>query len=66
MIYQVGDKIKSKKNHACGGNTWSIIRTGADIKLKCDNCSRIIFLSQDDVHKMTAEFFAKGDKNNEK
>lgn len=56
MIYSNGDKILSKKPHACGGNEWTVVRTGADIKLKCDKCSRAIFVSVDQVQKMTKIF----------
>ncbi len=64
MIYRVGGKIKSKKPHACGGNTWEITRTGADIKLKCDKCGRAIFLSVDETAKMTAEYI-QGESDDE-
>ena len=53
MIYQVGDKIVSKKPHACGSNEWEIVRTGADIKLKCAKCGRQIFLSIEDTKRIT-------------
>lgn len=53
MAYKVGDTIIAKKNHACGGNEWLVTRTGADIKLKCKKCGRIIFLSVDETSKMT-------------
>ena len=56
MEYNVGDKIVSKKNHACGGNEWIIARTGADIKLKCIKCGHSIFLSQDQIKKITKTY----------
>ena len=52
MIYNLGDKIISKKTHACGGNEWQIVRTGADIKIKCQKCGRAIFLSPDELQKI--------------
>ena len=52
MVYKVGDSVIAKKNHACGGNEWLIIRTGADVKLKCKTCGRIICLSVDETSKM--------------
>lgn len=52
MQYSVGDCLVTKKPHACGGNEWTVIRTGADIKLKCNKCGRAIFLSVDQVDKM--------------
>lgn len=65
MIYSVGDKIKSKKPHACGGREWEITRTGADIKLKCLTCGRVIFLSVPETEKITAVYFPidKGETN---
>lgn len=56
MAYSVGDKITSKKTHACGNNEWEITRVGADIKLKCLKCARSIFLSVDEVKKITKAY----------
>ena len=56
MAYCVGDKITSKKNHACGSNEWQVSRTGADIKLVCLKCGRAIFLSIDEVKKITKTY----------
>ena len=63
MIFKVGDKIRSKKPHACGGKEWEIARTGADVKLKCLKCGRIIFVSVPDAEKMTAVYCRKGEEN---
>lgn len=52
MIYQEGGKIISKKQHACGGKEWQVVRTGADVKLKCSTCGRVVFFSVDQVKKM--------------
>lgn len=56
MIYQEGGKIISKKEHACGGKEWIIVRTGADIKVKCLTCGRTLFLSVDQVKKMAKTY----------
>lgn len=61
MAYQIGDKIISKKNHACGGNEWEVARVGADIKLKCLKCARSLFLSIDEVKKMTKTYTPSGE-----
>lgn len=63
MKFNVGDKIKSKKPHACGGKEWEITRTGADVKLKCLKCGRIIFVSVPDAEKMTAVYSKKEENN---
>ena len=56
MVYELGAKIISKKAHACGGNEWQITRTGADIKIKCLKCGRAIFLSVDQMDKITKKY----------
>ena len=63
MKFSVGDMIKSKKPHACGGREWEITRTGADIKLKCLKCGRIIFLSVPDAERIVAVYYPKGEEN---
>ncbi len=52
MFFSIGDKITTKKPHACGGNEWVVIRTGADIKIKCSKCERIVMLTPDEVKKI--------------
>ena len=47
MVYSLGDKVTTKKKHPCGGNVWTIVRLGADIKLRCDKCGRIVMLTVD-------------------
>ena len=63
MNYEIGGIILSKKPHACGKNEWEIVRLGADVKLKCKGCSRVVFLSYDDVKKMAKIYVAPGDSN---
>ena len=43
----LGDVIKSRKSHPCGSDEWTVIRTGADIKMKCNKCGRIVMLDRD-------------------
>ncbi len=52
MKYEIGNKFKSKKNHACGGNEWEIVRTGADIKIKCLKCGHTLFMLPDELTKI--------------
>jgi hypothetical protein len=40
----IGDVVEMKKVHPCGTSKWEIIRLGADIKIKCLGCGRIIML----------------------
>lgn len=49
--YQLGTKVIMKKPHPCGTNEWEIVRVGADIKIKCLNCSRTILLPRIEFNK---------------
>lgn len=51
MKYSLGDIVVMKKNHPCGTNKFEIVRVGADIKIRCVNCSRVIMLSRVDFNK---------------
>ncbi len=48
----LGDVVMMKKPHACGANEWTIIRVGADIKIKCNHCGRIVMLDRADFVRM--------------
>ncbi len=47
MVYSLGDKVTTKKKHPCGGDVWTIVRLGADVKLRCDRCGRVVMLTQE-------------------
>ena len=51
MKYNLGDIVVMRKNHPCGNNKFEIVRVGADIKIRCVNCSRVIMLSRIDFNK---------------
>ena len=48
-----GDIIKMKKKHPCGSDEWQIVKTGADVKLRCCGCSHEIILKRSLVEKNT-------------
>lgn len=52
------DRVQMKKPHACGHNEWTIIRTGADIKIKCEGCSRIVMMDRADFIKRAKKLLA--------
>ncbi len=51
MDYHIGDKVILKKGHPCGTNQWEIIRVGADFKLKCTGCGRIVMVPRKTFEK---------------
>ncbi len=50
-MYELNQLIKTKKPHVCGNHEWKIIRIGADFKLECLGCKRIILLSKVELDK---------------
>ena len=51
MDYTLGSIVVMKKQHPCGTNEWEIIRIGADIKIRCTNCNRVIMLPRVEFNK---------------
>ncbi len=51
MSYALNEIIKTKKKHVCGSDLWKVIRTGADIKLECQGCQRIIMIPSFELDK---------------
>ncbi len=64
MEYSVGGKLITKKTHACGGNEWTVARIGADVKLKCNKCGRVIFVSVDQADKMKKNYISGEQSDN--
>ena len=36
----INDRIQLKKKHPCGGNTFTILRVGSEVRVKCETCAR--------------------------
>lgn len=49
--YKVNDTLVFKKSHPCGSSSWKVLRIGADMKLECCGCNRVIMLSRVEVNK---------------
>lgn len=54
MQLAVGDRLKLRKKHPCGGAEFEVVRTGMDIRLRCLTCGSQILLSRRKLEKMTA------------
>ena len=42
-----GDVIRTRKPHPCGGDEWTVLRTGADIRIRCNTCGRLVMLDRE-------------------
>ena len=36
------DILEMKKAHPCGGKRWQVLRVGADFRLRCLGCGRVV------------------------
>lgn len=61
LFYELNDIVTLKKGHPCGENLWEIKRMGADMKLECLGCGRVIWMSRIDFEKRVRKI-KEGDK----
>jgi hypothetical protein len=43
---KIGDVLRMKKPHPCGGSLWTVNRLGADIGINCRECGRYVLLAR--------------------
>lgn len=48
---QVGDVAVLKKNHPCGENRWRLLRVGADVRMECLGCGRMVMVTRSALEK---------------
>ena len=51
MDYKLGSTVMMKKEHPCKTNLFEVVRVGADIKIKCVNCGRVVMLPRIEFNK---------------
>jgi hypothetical protein len=60
MDVKVGDVVRLKKKHPCGGYEWQVFRIGADIGIKCLTCNRRVFLERIVFERRVKAFISGG------
>jgi hypothetical protein len=58
---QVGDTVRLRKPHPCGGTDWQITRIGADIGQKCLTCGHRVMLTRRDFEKRLKSILQRAD-----
>lgn len=51
VFLAIGDLVQMKKQHPCGSDKWTVTRTGADVKIKCEGCGRVVMLDRSEFEK---------------
>ena len=57
----LGDVVRLRKTHPCGGRDWLIDRLGADIGLRCQTCQRHVLIERPTLERRIVAFVSRGD-----
>ncbi|MCL1795292.1 MAG: DUF951 domain-containing protein [Clostridia bacterium] len=59
---RLGDVVQMRKTHPCGSDVWRVIRTGADIKIRCRGCERIVMMDRETFLRRKKRLVLRGDE----
>ena len=54
----LGMQVRLRKKHACGGDIWTVTRTGADVGLVCGGCGRRVMLEREEFERRIRQIVA--------
>lgn len=57
---RLGDVVKMRKTHPCGSDQWIVTRIGADVKIKCLGCGRMVMMERADFVKRRKKVLEQG------
>ena len=61
--YKLNDIVQMKKDHPCKkSHYWKIIRTGADIKIKCLGCEAVIMMERHEFERKCKKLIETADE----
>lgn len=43
--------LQLKKKHPCGSDLWKVLEIGADVKIECLGCGRVVVLDREEITK---------------
>jgi len=61
MEIKLGDVVRLKKKHPCGGYEWQVVRLGADIGIKCLRCQHKVLLDRSTFERRVKSFVSRGE-----
>jgi hypothetical protein len=63
MDIRLNDQVKMRKPHPCGSDVWTVIRVGADIKIRCQGCGRIVMLDRPVFEKRLKKILSRAEED---
>ena len=61
LVLYLGDLVRLRRAHPCGGDTWLVDRLGADIGLSCQTCARHVLVDRRTIERRLVAFVERGD-----
>ena len=61
MKFDIGDIVRTKKQHPCGSRLWELTRVGVDFKMKCQGCGHVVVLNREKALKIITKNETKGE-----
>jgi hypothetical protein len=59
-VLYIGDVVRMRKPHPCGGSDWRVDRVGADIGIVCQTCGHRTLLPRRKFAKSVKQFISRG------
>jgi len=61
LTLYLGDVVRLRRVHPCGGSEWLVDRLGADIGLRCETCGRHVLVERRALERRLSAFIRRGD-----
>ena len=63
MRLEIVDLVQMRKPHPCGSDKWVVTRTGADVKIRCEGCGRVVMLDRVEFEKRVRKVLTVHEEN---
>ena len=63
MDIRVGDMLEMKKPHPCGEKLFTVLRSGIDFRLRCNNCGREFLIPRIKAEKNIKKVIRESENN---
>ena len=61
--FTTDDILELKKSHPCGAATFSVLRVGSTVRIRCTGCGRDMELDRIKLEKAIRKVISRGDTN---
>ena len=61
LVLLLGDVVRLRRAHPCGGRAWLVDRLGADIGIRCETCGRHVLVGRAALERRIEGFVRRGD-----